>query len=309
MSRGKSKGGLPPDDVIQTEDEIIKDSLRLIEKYHDASPYSMLRIALAPCSPFSVTTELLRETVQLARDKGVRCHTHLAETIDEDDFCLKMLGKRPLDYMEEVGWLGNDIWFAHCVHLNDSEIRRMSETGTGVAHCPVSNLRLGSGIAPIPKMLAAGVPVGLAVDGSASNDSSAMLQELKVAMLVHRVGTGVEAMPAYNVLKMATRGGARVLGRDDIGSLEVGKAADVILFDINRLCYAGAMHDPIAALLFAGFDNRVETAIVNGRVLVEDYRVRGLDEGELINSANRIAAGMVTRATAKTGIEFLRKKK
>ncbi len=291
MSRGKSDGGLPPDDVVQDEDEILKDSERVIAKFHDASKYSMCRVALAPCSPFSVTDSLLRQTADMARKKNVRCHTHLAETKDEEEFCLKLHGARPVDYMEQTGWLGENIWFAHSVYMNDEEIRKLARTKTGVAHCPSSNLRLGSGIAPIRKMLDAGVRVGIGVDGSASNDSSDMLGELRQAMLVHRVTTGVESMPASDVFWMATRNGAKILGQDDaIGSLEPGKAADIAIFDLNKLGYAGAMTDPLAALLYCGDSHIAKWVLVNGRIVVEQGMLTTINEDALIKKANRLAA-------------------
>ncbi len=296
MSRGKSKGGLPPDDVVQDEKTILKDSQRLIEKYHDAKPFSMCRVALAPCSPFSVTTELLRDTAKLARQYKVRLHTHLAETKDEEDYCLQMHGVRPLKYMERVNWLGEDVWFAHAVFLNDSELQIMAETKTGVAHCPVSNLRLASGVCPVPRMLELGVPVGLAVDGSASNDSSDFLGEVRQCMLIHRVGSGVKSMPARQALEIATRGSARVLGRRDIGSLEEGKAADLIMIDMNKLGYAGAMHDPVAAIVFAGDSHIVDMTMVNGEIVVKNGKLVNADELEIVKDANRLAKKMVKRA-------------
>ena len=296
MSLGRSAGGLPPDEVVQDQETVLKDSERVILKHHDPAPGSMCRVALAPCSPFSVTPELMRETAALARKHRVRLHTHLAETKDEEEFCLKHFSKRPLDLMEDLGWMGADVWFAHCVHLNDEEIGRMAKTGTGVAHCPVSNLRLGSGIAPVPKMLDAGVPVGLAVDGSASNDSSNMLRELQTALLVHRVGTNVGAMPARRVLEMATVGGARILGRDDIGRLAPGQAADLAMFDLRGLEYAGATHDPVSALLFCGMDARAELVMVNGEVVVRDKHLVRLDEQSVADRARKASAGLLKAA-------------
>jgi 8-oxoguanine deaminase len=296
MSLGKSAGGLPPDEVVQDPETILKDSERIITRFHDPSPGSLCRVALAPCSPFSVTPGLMRETAALARKHRVRLHTHLAETRDEEEFCLRSFSRRPLELMEDLGWTGPDVWFAHCVHLNDDEIGRMAKTGTGVAHCPVSNLRLGSGIAPVPRMLDAGVPVGLAVDGSASNDSSNMLREMQVALLVHRVGTGVGAMPARRVLHMATAGGARVLGRDDIGVIAPGLAADLAVFDLRGLEYAGATHDPVAALLFCGMDARAELVMVNGEVVVRDKHLVRLDEQEGAERARKASAGLLGAA-------------
>ena len=296
MSLGQAAGGLPPDNVVQDQETILKDSQRVISRFHDPAPGSMCQVALAPCSPFSVTPELMRETAALAREHQVRLHTHLAETKDEEQFCLEHFSKRPLALMEELGWLGSDVWFAHCVHLDDDEIGLMAETGTGVAHCPVSNLRLGSGIAPVPRMLEAGVPVGLAVDGSASNDSSNMLRELQTALMVHRVGTGVEAMPARRVLEMATVGGARVLGRDDIGTLAPGKTADLAAFDLRGLEYAGAIHDPVSALLFCGPGARAELVMVNGEVVVRDRHLVRLDEQSVAERARRASATLLEAA-------------
>ena len=306
MSRGKSKGGLPPDDVVQTPDEILKDSERVVAKFHDPSRYSMCRLALAPCSPFSVTDDLLLESARLARKLGVRLHTHLAETEDENDFCRQVVGKRPLEYMASLEWIGPDVWYAHGVWLNDDELKLMAETGTGIAHCPCSNLRLGSGIAPIPRAVELGVPVGLAVDGSASNDASDMLRELQLCTIVHRVKSGVESMPARKALKIATRGGARVLGRDDIGQLAKGMAADIVLFKMDDIGLAGAMHDPVAALAFTTGMKRADKVMVNGRWVVSDGRLLHLDEEACFHEANRLARAMIERAHKRTGIEFLK---
>ncbi len=307
MSLGKSKGGLPPDDLVQSEEEILKDSERLVSKYHDPKEFSMLRIALAPCSPFSVTKELLQETIELARKKKVRCHTHIAETLDEEKYCLKTHKMRPLAYMESLGWLGEDVWLAHGIHLNDEEIKLLSKARTGIAHCPTSNLRLGSGIAPVRKMLDEGVAVSLAVDGSASNDSSDMLGELHQCLLIHRIKSGIKSMPVDDVLWMATRGGAKVLGRNDIGSIEAGKAADIVLVDTKKLGYAGGMHDPVAAILFSGNSHIVDTTIVNGKILVQDGKLLNLDEEKVIDRANKIASEMLKQASKKTGIDYLKR--
>jgi len=304
MSRGRSTGGLPPDDVVQTPEEIIADCDRLIRKYHDPKPFAMCRIILAPCSPFSVTTELLKETAEYARRQKVFLHTHLCETKDEEDFCLQKLGKRPLDYMEEVGWVGPDVWYAHGIYFNDAEIKRLAATQTGVAHCPTSNLRLGSGIAPIPKMLEAGVRVGLAVDGSASNDSSNFLREMQMALLVHRVGTGVAAMPPQRVLHMATRGGAAILGQPEIGELKPGGAADVAMFRLDRLEYAGALADPASAVLFCGAGPRAEYTIVAGKVLVEEGALVGVPEAELVERANRVADRVLSACEKKRKLSY-----
>ena len=296
MSLGKSAGGLPPDDVTQSWEDILADCERLAKKYHDPKPFSMTRLALAPCSPFSVTRESLAETATFARAHGLRMHTHLCETMDEQDFCLAKVGMRPLDYMESVGWMGPDVWFAHGIWFNDDEIRRLGEAKCGVAHCPISNLRLGSGICHVPALLKAGVKVGMAVDGSASNDAGNILREMQTAMLVHRVGTGVQEMPARTVVRMATQGGAAVLGYDEIGSVEVGKAADLALFRLDRVDFAGAMADPTAAVLFCGSAPRAEYTIVAGEVLVEKGRLVRIDEEKLFHEANAQAARLLEKA-------------
>lgn len=307
MSRGQSDGGLPPDDCCQKGEVILADSERVIKAYHDTDPLAMVKIALAPCSPFSVTAEIMKDTVQLARQYGVRCHTHLAETKDEDSYCLNIYGKRPFEVMEDWGWVGPDIWYAHCVYLNQSEIERAAATQTGVAHCPVSNLRLGSGIAPIPEMVEADVPVGLGVDGSASNDSSNMLSEVRTCMLIHRHRTGVASMTAERALNLATRGGARVLGYSDLGQLAPGKGADLIGISLRRLGYAGALHDPVAAVVFCGDSHIVDFSVVNGKVVVRDGKLVNAKEDEIWHNANEIAREMVEKASKSTGVDFLSK--
>ncbi|MFA5160734.1 MAG: 8-oxoguanine deaminase [Elusimicrobiales bacterium] len=297
MSRGKSAGGLPPDDVVQTEDEIMRDCERLVNKYHDRGRFAMTRIALAPCSPFSVTPELLKLTAQAARKWDVRMHTHLAETKDENDYCLKTLGMRPLEYMRSSGWLEDGrSWFAHCVHLNPAESRLMAKTRAGVAHCPSSNMRLGSGIAPVNMYLRHGVAVSLGVDGSASNDCNDMPGEARNAMLCARVKDGAGAMSARQALRLATIGGARVLGRDDIGSLEPGMAADIALFDVSGLDFAGAQSDPVAALMFCGTSHRARHVIVNGKIAVKDGRLAKLDERRIAAAQNKAAAKLYRKA-------------
>lgn len=252
MSLGESDGGLPPDSVVEDPDAILDDCVRVIDEFHDPGPGSMTQVAVAPCSPFSVTPELMRASADLARDKGVRLHTHLAETADEEAFCLERFGSRPVQYAEDLGWAGPDVWYAHGVFVDPGEIASMAAAGTGVAHCPTSNMRLASGIAPLAGYLAAGVPVGLGVDGSASNDGSHLLAEVRQAMLLARLavspGLGEGAQLSARIsLEMATLGGARVLGRSDIGSLEQGKCADFFTLDLGRLEFAGALHDPVAA--------------------------------------------------------------
>lgn len=291
MSRGSmdlsvKDGGLPPDSVVQTVDEIMADSMAAIEKYHDTSYGSMCRVALAPCSPFSVSAELLRQSAILARQYGVRLHTHLCETKDEENFMLEREGCRPLAYMERLGWVGNDVWYAHGIHFNEEELRLLAATQTGVAHCPISNMKLSSGIARIPEMLELDVPVGLAVDGSASNDGNSLLEELRVAYLLHRLNSSKAAPTGYDILKMATRGSARLLGRDDIGQIAVGKCADMFFIDENRLELVGADYDVKSVLGTVGVRGAVDYTIVHGRVTVQDGRLVQVDEGKLAQEAN-----------------------
>lgn len=290
MDRSKRDGGLPPDSVVQTVDEILRDSVDLIGKYHDPSFGSMRRLALAPCSPFSVSAELLRQSALLAREYGVRLHTHLCETMDEERYTLETVGLRPLAYMETLGWVGPDVWYAHGIHFNDSELQTLAETGTGICHCPVSNMKLSSGVARVPDMLALGVPVGLGVDGSASNDGSNLLEELRVAYLLHRLTASEKAPSGYALLKAATMGGARLLGREtEIGSLEVGKCADFFLVDTGRLELVGACFDPKAVLGSVGLKGPVDYTVVDGRVTVRKGRLTGVDEEALADEANREA--------------------
>jgi len=296
MSRSKKDGGLPPDSVVQDEDEILAQSEETLRKYHDAAPDSMRRVALAPCSPFSVSARSMREAADLARRYGARLHTHLAETADEDDFCVKALGRRPLRVMEDCGFVGPDVWYAHGIHFNDEELDLLARTGTGVAHCPSSNMRLGSGICRVRELLDRGALVGLAVDGSASNDASDMLGEARQALLLQRVRYGSGGITAREVLGLATKGGARVLGYDDAGSMEVGALADLALFDVMRLEYAGALSDPAAALLFSGYNHGVDHLIVNGDFVVRNGRLAGADEERIRDEANRCAKRLLTKA-------------
>ena len=286
MDLSKKDGGLPPDSVVQTVDEILRDSVHAIETYHDASYGAMHRVALAPCSPFSVSAELLRQSAVLARQYGVRLHTHLCETKDEEEFMLAREGVRPLAYMERLGWIGSDVWFAHGIHFNDEELRLLAQTGTGVAHCPISNMKLSSGVARIPEMLALGVPVGLAVDGSASNDGSSLLEELRVAFLLHRLNASRQAPTGYDVLKMATRGSARLLGRDDIGQVSQGKCADLFLIDSRRLELVGCDADAGSVLGTVGVRGPVDYTVVHGRVTVRQGRLVTVDEERVAAEAN-----------------------
>jgi cytosine/adenosine deaminase-related metal-dependent hydrolase len=293
MSLGESKGGLPPDNVVEDEHAILKDCMRVIDQYHDPDPYAMERIVIAPCSPFSVSPSLMRESAELARSYGVHLHTHVAETKDEEAFCLAQFGRRPAAYAEQLGWVGDDVWWAHCIHLNESEVALVAQTGTGVAHCPASNLRLASGIAPIRELIDANARVSIGVDGSASNDGSHMLAEARLALLLQRVLGNPKGLTAEEALWLATRGGASVLGRDDIGQLAVGKAADFVAFDLNRLEYAGATHNPLAALLLCAPQN-VDLSVINGRIVVEDGELQTVDLVRVIERHNQISAAMIS---------------
>jgi len=298
MSLGESKGGLPPDSVVDNEDDIIRDSQRLIETYHNALPGAKTQIVLAPCSPFSVTGELMKRSAGLAREYGVHLHTHLAETQDEEEFCLKKFGHRPVDYMQSLDWIGDDVWFAHSVWVNQSEIDLYAKTGCGVAHCPSSNMRLASGIAPIWEYLKAGVNIGIGVDGSASNDSSHLLAETRQALLLARVRAGVKGaslsgsdnaiLTARQALEIATIGGANVLGRSDIGSLAVDKCADFIAIDLKRIDYAGALNDPVAAILFCN-PVSVNYNVVGGKYIVKNGEIQTLDLPLHIEKHNQAA--------------------
>ena len=298
MSLGESKGGLPPDSVVEDEGAILLDCDRIIEQYHDPAPYSMCRIVIAPCSPFSVTPDLMRASAKFARERGLTLHTHVAETHDEERFCIREFGMRPVELMQRLGWVGDDVWWAHCVTLDEQEIAVMAETNTGVAHCPNSNMRLGSGIAPIRALVDAGVRVGLAVDGSASNDSGHMLAEARQAMLLQRVAHGATAMSAEESLWLGTRGGAAVLGRDDIGCLAPGMAADFIAIGLDRLAFAGAQADPLAALLFCT-PPTVDLSVINGQVVVRNGEMLGLDLPATIAHHNELAQALLDRAQSR----------
>jgi 8-oxoguanine deaminase len=312
MSLGESKGGLPPDDCVEDEDAILRDSVRVIERYHDPKPGSMLQIALAPCSPFSVTADLMRESAKLARHYGVGLHTHLCETLDEERYTLTTHGLRPVAYMETLDWVGPDVWFAHAVHVSDDEVRLFAKKGAGVCHCPSSNMRLASGIAPVKKYRDAGVRTGLGVDGSASNDDNNLLLEVRQAMLLARLKIGLlppegpqtvlstsdplraaEWMTAREALEIGTIGGAAVLNRTDIGSLEPGKCADFFTLDLNQIAYAGALSDPVAAVVFCA-PTRARHTVVGGRMIVEDGEIVTLDMGPVVAEHNRNAARLAS---------------
>ncbi|GAA0782318.1 8-oxoguanine deaminase [Roseibium denhamense] len=313
MSLGQSKGGLPPDECVEDEDAILADTIRVIDRYHDASDGAMTRIVVAPCSPFSVSEDLLRESAALARDKGVMLHTHLCETLDEERYTLERFGKRPVEWMESLDWTGPDVWFAHAIHVDDDEIRLFAKTGCGAAHCPCSNMRLASGIAPVKKYMKAGVRVGLGVDGSASNDGSNMLMEVRQAMLLARLQLGLmppegprkhallpvthplranEWMTAREALELATIGGASVLGRNDIGSLETGKCADFFTLDLNSLQFAGGLHDPVAAVVFCA-PQQVRTTVIHGKAIVEEGQITTMDMEPVIAEHNRHSHALV----------------
>ena len=293
MSVGESQGGLPPDRVVENEAAILHDSRRVIEQFHDAQRFAMLRVVLAPCSPFSVSPDLMRESVALARSYGVHSHTHLAETLDEEAYCLQVFGRRPVELAEDLDWVGPDVWHAHMVHPSPEEARRLGATRTGVAHCPSSNMRLASGVAPIRALQQAGARVGLGVDGSASNDSSHLLTEARQALLLQRVGGDPAAMSADETLRLATRGGAAVLGRDDIGYLAPGMAADFVGYRLDTLGFAGgAVHDPLAALVFCRPPD-VDLSVINGRVRVEEGLLLDVDLPRLVERHNAIARALV----------------
>ena len=288
MSVGESRGGLPPDALVEDEDAILADTRRVIEAWHDPSRHAMLRIGVAPCSPFSVSRELMRESAALARSYGVSLHTHLAENDGDVAYSRERFGRTPAQYAEDLGWVGRDVWHAHCVKLDAEGIALFARTGTGVAHCPCSNMRLASGIAPVRRMRDAGVRVGLGVDGSASNDAGHLLAETRQAMLLQRVGSGTSAMGAREALEIATLGGAAVLGRDDIGALARGMSADFVAFDLRQPGYAGALGDPVAALVFCAPSN-VAWSVVGGNVVVREGRIATIDPGPLLERHRALA--------------------
>lgn len=295
MDLGESRGGLPPDEVVEDRDEILAACETALDRFHDPSFDSMLRVALAPCSPFSVTRELMAETAEFARRRGVRLHTHIAETKDEEDLCLELFGVRPVEYLEDLGWLGSDVWLAHCIHLNDAEVRRFGETGTGVAHCPSSNGRLGAGISPVADLVGAGAPVGLGVDGAASNEAGYLGPEMRQALLAARFAGGPKAMTVRRALELATIHGARCLGREEeIGSLEPGKLADIALWRMDDVGHAGIV-DPVAALVL-GPVPRLELLLVNGSPVVEGGELRTADENGIARGLSAASRRLAERA-------------
>ena len=301
MSRSKKDGGLPPDSTVQDEDEILAHSKATIARFHDPAPDAMRKVALAPCSPFSVSESLMKRSAELARQYGVRLHTHLAETGDENDYCVQIYGRRPLQVMEDCGFTGPDVWYAHGIFFNDEELDVLARTGTGIAHCPSSNMRLGSGVCRVREMLDRGIRVGLAVDGSASNDASDMLGEARQALLLQRVRYGSAGIRAREVLGIATEGGAAILGYDQAGRIAEGALADLALFDLKKLEYAGALSDPVAALMFAGYNHGVDHLVVNGKFVVRSGRLVGADEETIRKNAEQSARRLYARAGIRTG--------
>lgn len=292
MSLGRSGGGLPPDSVVQKEEEILIDSERLINTYHDYSKYAMTRVALAPCSPFSVSKRLMKETKELARKKSVMLHTHLCETIDEEKFCIEKYGRRPVELMEDLEWIGPDVWFAHGIYLNDREIKAIE--GAGIAHCPSSNMKLGSGICRTSDLTRENIPVGIGVDGSASNDGSNMWEEVRRTYLLNHLKYGDKGLTAYEVLKMATKGGAQVLGRKDIGEIKVNKAADIIALDLKDIAFAGC-HDPLVSIVCCGNTSMVKYTVVNGKILVKDGVINTINTEIIGNHAHSLAEALVNK--------------
>jgi cytosine/adenosine deaminase-related metal-dependent hydrolase len=295
FTRGKKEGGLPPNELVETTEEFLEDCQRLIEKYHDPKEFSMRQVVVAPCSPFSVDTEVMVESARLAREKKVRLHTHLAETMDEERYCLEVYGRKPLAWAEECGWVGPDVWYAHGIHFTDEEVDVLAKTGTGVAHCPVSNMKLSSGICKVPQMLEKGVPVGLAVDGNGSNDASNLLNEIRIAYLLHRLNSSNAAPTGYEILKLATVGSAKVLGRNDIGSIAVGKAGDLFAINVEKLELVGALMDPASFLGTIGYTYPVDFTVINGKVVFKDGVLTGIDEAKIKEQAEKEVAKVYSK--------------
>lgn len=296
MSMSEKDGGLPPDCAVQSEKTILDHCEQSIKNFHDPSPWSMRRLLLAPCSPFSVSEDLMKASVAMARSAGVKLHTHLCETIDEEEFCAKMFGRRPLKLMEDCGFIGSDVSYAHGIYFNDEELDLLAETGTHIAHCPSSNMRLGSGICKVREMIDRGINVGVAVDGSASNDTSDMLAEVRQALLLQRVKKGARGLTTEEVWRMATENGAKLLGFEKIGRIEAGWAADIALFDVNTIGYVGALSDPAAALIFSGYNHQTAYTIVNGNIVVKEGRLVGIDEEELVGKASEAVSALYKRS-------------
>ena len=296
MDLSKKDGGLPPDSVVQTEDEILKDTERLVHVFHDDSRFSMRQIVVSPCSPFTNRPETYKSSAKLARHLGVRIHTHLAETLDEEEFTLNKFGMRPLAYMETLDMVGSDVWYAHGIHFNDEELKLLADTQTGVCHCPISNMKLASGICRVPEMLELGVPLGMGVDGSASNDGSNMLEELRVSYLLHRLKYSAKAPTGYDLLKVATAGGAKLLGRDDIGYLAPGMAADFFLLNLDQIPLIATQFDPKNLLGTVGFKGNVDYTVINGRIVVERGELVTVDEQSVVRQANALVRQYLNRS-------------
>jgi len=296
MTMGESEGGLPPDSICQDTDTVIRDSLRVVEKFHDNSDLAMTKVILAPCSPFNVAESTMVESEKLARKYGVKLHTHLAETLDEEEYCLEKYGVRPLALMEKLNWVGEDVFYAHGIWFNDDEMKLLRETKTGVAHCPSSNMRLGSGIARVKEMYESGIPVSIAVDGSSSNDTSDMLGEVRNCMLLQRIKYGHDAITARDALKIAIRGGAEMLGFEKLGMIKEGFGADLIGVNIKHFQYAGSLSDPVAAIVFTGYNHNVDLNIVNGTVTVKNGKVVAIDEEEIVEKVNKISLNLISKA-------------
>lgn len=304
MSCGQSQGGLPPDELVQKPSKILEDCERIVNKYHDLDPFSMCRVVLGPSSPFSVDKELLNETVNLAEQKDLLLHSHLSETKDEEEYCKEVYGKRPLDFMEECDFIGENVFFANGIYLNEDEINLLSETGTGISHCPASNMRLGSGICNVPEMLKAGVNVNIAVDGSSSNDSGNYVREMQLALLLNRIGYGPGSIKPENILKMSSVEGANVLNRPEIGKIKEGCAADIAIFDLNKIEYAGANSDPASAIIMSGGGDRADYTIVNGKILVEEGKLKNINENDLVYEANEKTNEILDYVSNKTGFNY-----
>lgn len=299
FTRGKDQGGLPPMELIESTAEVLDDTARLVDKFHDPGRFSMRQVAFAACSPFSVDTEVMVESAKLARDMGVRLHTHLCETKDEEEYCLEVYGKRPYEWAADCGWTGPDVWYAHGIHLSDDEIRDMGRNGTGVSHNPVSNMKLSSGICKVPLMLEVGVPVGLAVDGSGSNDASNLLADIRSCFLLHRLNSSTSAPTAYEILKLATRGSAKILGRDDIGQIREGMAADLFALNIDQLEFVGGTLDPLAMLGTIGYGQPVWMTMINGKIVFKDGVLQGIDEVDMRRKAREFVSEIYANIPSK----------
>ena len=303
MSMGQSQGGLPPDDVTQTNEKILLDCERIVSKYHNNNKYSMCKVIVSPCSPFSIDKQLLKETAKFARKHNIIMHTHLCETIDEEQYCVDKMGKRPLQYMEECDWLGNNVYFAHGIYFNTDEINVLAKTKTGISHCPGSNMRLGSGVCRVRDMLDAGVNVNISVDGSSSNDSGNYVREMQLALLIHRLRS-VKEMPVKDILEMATIHGSKILNTPEIGCLKINSAADLGIFNLRKIDYAGAMSDPASAIIMCGSGAKTDYTIVNGKIVVENGKLVNCDEEKIFDESAKMTKKIIEITSKKTGIDY-----